>query len=381
MLVIKGAYVYTGLSDDICKMDVYIAGSKIRDEFDIVDSTGVIDAEGLFVMPGVIDAHSHIGGFGYSMDDQDLNEMTGAATPEMQAIYAIDIKSKAFERALKCGITTSCITPGSGNVIGGVACVIKNSGKNIKSRLLKNPAFLKMAMGGNPKGVYGPRNDCPMTRMGIANVIRHEFIKAISYSEKKKKAEEKGEVFEVDLGLENVLKVLNGEISLKVHSEQFDMITVIRIADEFGVSFTLDHAWGASDYYDDIMDSNCKGVIFGPIGVMLLPGEIGKVDIDSLIELDNRGMECAIMTDGPILDPQIIFYQAGEVVRFGGKPERALRMLTYGPATILGLQDRIGAISSGMDADLIVLTDNPVINPSAKVLYTIVNGKIEYSAI
>ncbi len=379
MLVIKGADVYTGLSDDISKMDVYASGKKISEPFDIGADVRVIDADGLFVMPGVVDAHSHVGGFGYSMDDQDLNEMTGAATPEMEAFFAIDIKSKEFDNLLKYGITTSCITPGSGNVIGGVACVLKSSGDSLAERTLKNPAFLKMAMGGNPKGVYGSRNEMPMTRMGIANVIRTQFNKAKEYGEKKKKALEKGEVFEIDLGLENVLKVLNREINLKVHSEQFDMLTVMKLAEEFDVGFTLDHAWGASDYYDDIMNSNCVGVIFGPIGVMLLPGEIGKIDIGSLVELDKRGMECAIMTDGPILSPQVIFYQAGEVVRFGGEPSRALRMLTHGPANILGLQDRIGAIAPGMDADILVLTDNPVLNPAAEVLYTIVDGEIKYA--
>ncbi|SHD76515.1 amidohydrolase family protein [Schnuerera ultunensis] len=316
MLVIKGAKIYTSAEKVYEKGDILIEDGKILDVGQNLswDEGEVIDADGLVVIPGIIDAHSHIGGFGSTMDDQDLNEMTKNATPEVESIYSIDTKSSEFKRVLEAGITTSAIAPGSGNVIGGLVCAVKSYGANIEEMCIKNPVALKAALGGNPKGVYGKRNQMPMTRMGIANVIRETLIKGQQYIEKR----EKGEV-EFDLGMENVSKVLRKEIPLKVHCEQFDMLTIIRIAKEFDIDFTLDHAWGASDFYDDIVESNCKGVIYGPIGVLLLPGECGKIDIHSLIELDKRGVPCAIMTDGPILNPDIIIVQAGEVIRFGGE--------------------------------------------------------------
>lgn len=375
MLVIKGAKIYTSAEKVYEKGDILIEDGKILDVGQNLswDEGEVIDADGLVVIPGIIDAHSHIGGFGSTMDDQDLNEMTKNATPEVESIYSIDTKSSEFKRVLEAGITTSAIAPGSGNVIGGLVCAVKSYGANIEEMCIKNPVALKAALGGNPKGVYGKRNQMPMTRMGIANVIRETLIKGQQYIEKR----EKGEV-EFDLGMENVSKVLRKEIPLKVHCEQFDMLTIIRIAKEFDIDFTLDHAWGASDFYDDIVESNCKGVIYGPIGVLLLPGECGKIDIHSLIELDKRGVPCAIMTDGPILNPDIIIVQAGEVIRFGGDIERVINMLTINPAKIIGIDNRVGSIEKGKDADLVIFDGTPALDTNATVKYTIINGQIVY---
>lgn len=308
------------------------------------------------------------------MDDQDLNEMTKNATPEVESIYSIDTKSPEFKRVTKAGITTSAIAPGSGNVIGGLVCAVKSYGESIEEMCIKNPVALKAALGGNPKGVYGKRNQMPMTRMGIASVIRETLIKGQRYMEKK----EKGEA-DLDIGMENVCRVLRKEIPLKVHCEQFDMLTIIRIAKEFDIDFTLDHAWGASDFYDDIVESGCKGVIYGPIGVLLLPGECGKIDIHSLIELDKRGVPCAIMTDGPILNPDVIIIQAGEVIRFGGDIERVINMLTINPAKIIGVDDKVGSIEKGKDADLVIFDGTPALDTNATVKYTIINGQIAYS--
>lgn len=281
-----------------------------------------------------------------------------------------------FERAIKGGITTSAIAPGSGNVIGGMVCAVKSHGNSIEDMCIKNPVALKAALGGNPKGVYGERNEMPMTRMGIAHVLRDTFMKAKEYMAKK----EAGKDVPFDMGLENVCKVLRKEIPLKVHCEQFDMLTTIKIAEEFDIYFTLDHAWGASDFYDDIIGSkNLKGVIYGPIGVLLLPGECGKVDIFSLIELDKKGVPCAIMTDGPILKPDVIIIQAGEVVRFGGDIERVINMLTINPAKILGIDDRVGSIEKGKDADLVIFDGIPALDTNATVKYTIINGQVIYN--
>lgn len=376
MLVIKDAKIYTSAGKVYEKGDILIEDGKILDIGENLswDEGEIIDANGLVVIPGIVDAHSHIGGFGSTMDDQDLNEMTKNATPEVESIYSIDTKSPEFKRVTKAGITTSAIAPGSGNVIGGLVCAVKSYGESIEEMCIKNPVALKAALGGNPKGVYGKRNQMPMTRMGIASVIRETLIKGQRYMEKK----EKGEA-DLDIGMENVCRVLRKEIPLKVHCEQFDMLTIIRIAKEFDIDFTLDHAWGASDFYDDIVESGCKGVIYGPIGVLLLPGECGKIDIHSLIELDKRGVPCAIMTDGPILNPDVIIIQAGEVIRFGGDIERVINMLTINPAKIIGVDDKVGSIEKGKDADLVIFDGTPALDTNATVKYTIINGQIAYS--
>ena len=377
MLVIKGAKIFTSANRVIQKGDILIEDGKIIDVGEALEipEGELIDGKGLVVIPGIVDAHSHISGFGADMEEQDLNEMTKNATPEVESIYSIDTKSPMFERAIKGGITTSAIAPGSGNVVGGMVCAVKSYGDNIEDMCIKNPVALKAALGGNPKGVYGRRNEMPMTRMGIAHVLRETFVKAQEYMEKK----EKDKDMPIDIGLENVCKVLRKEIPLKVHCEQFDMLTTIKIAEEFDIDFTLDHAWGASDFYEDIIGSkNLKGVIYGPIGVLLLPGECGKIDIFSLIELDKKGVTCAIMTDGPILKPDIIVVQAGEVVRFGGDIERVINMLTINPAKILGIDDRVGSIEKGKDGDLVIFDGTPALDTNANVQYTIINGQVVY---
>ncbi|MCQ4923084.1 amidohydrolase family protein [Tissierella carlieri] len=382
MLVIRNAKIYTSANRVIEKGYIVIEDGKIVDVGENLewDAEDVIDADGLVVTPGIVDAHSHIGGFGTDMSDQDLNEMTKNSTPEVEAVYSIDTKSNMFERAVRSGITTSAIAPGSGNVVGGLVCAVKSYGHSIEDMCIKNPIALKMALGGNPKGVYGKRNQMPMTRMGIANVMRETLIKGQEYMRKKEAAkDDKSKEPPFDLGLENVCRVLRKEIPLKVHCEQFDMLTTIRVAKEFNIDFTLDHAWGASDYYDDIVNSGCKGVIYGPIGVLLLPGECGKIDIFSLVELDKRGVLCAIMTDGPILNPDVIFVQAGEVIRFGGDIERVINMLTINPAKIIGVDDRVGSIEKGKDGDLVIFKGTPALDTNATVVYTIINGKVVYN--
>ncbi len=377
MLVIKNAKIFTSAGKIFENGDILIDADKIikvADKIEIPENAAVIDATGLTAIPGIVDAHSHIGTFSVG-GDQDANEMTKNATPEVEVFYGIDTESKAFGRVLRSGITTSAIAPGSGNVIGGLVCAVKSYGDSIEDMCIKNPVALKMALGGNPKGVYGKRNQMPMTRMGIAEVIRENYIRAQEYLRKK----EAGEDVAYDQGMENICKVLKREIPMKVHCEQFDMLTTIRISEEFNVEFTLDHAWGASDYYDDISNAkNLRGVIFGPIGVYLTPGECGKVDIDSLIELNRRGVCCCIMTDGPVMNPDLIVNQAGEVVRFGLSQEKALEMITINAAKIIGLQDRIGSIEEGKDADIVLFKGSPALDTDARAVCTIVNGKIAY---
>ena len=377
MLVIRNAKIYTCAGKIYEQADILIDGQKIAaigENLDVPPQTKSIDADGLVAMPGIVDAHSHVGLFGDG-SGQDANEMTANATPEVESYYGIDIGDKAFQRVCRAGITVSAIPPGSGNVIGGMVCAVKSYGDSLEKMCIKNPVALKMALGGNPKGVYGKRNQMPMTRMGVAEIIRENLIRAKEYLAK----QQRGEAVEYHQGMENLCKVLRREIPMKAHCEQFDMLTILRIAEEFDVELTIEHAWGASDFYDDIAASkNLRGIIFGPIGVYLTPGECGKVDIDSLIELDRRGVCCSIMTDGPVMNPDLIVCQAGELVRFGMDQQKALQMLTINPAKILGLEDRIGSLEKGKDADVVLFRGEPAIDTAARVVCTIVNGEIAY---
>ena len=379
MLVIKEAKIFTSSARGVLENhDILIEDGKIKEisQNIKVDNAQVIDAKGLVVIPGIVDAHSHVGGFGVDTTSPDLNEMTNPSTPEVEAIYGIDPSTRDFKRILESGITTSIITPGSGNVVCGTAFALKSHGNSVDEMCIKNPVALKVAFGGNPKGVYGGNGKAPMTRMAIADILIDTLNKGKAYLEKK--GIDGKENLQYNIGMENVIKVLNKEIPLKVHCEQFDMLTIIRIAKQFNIDFTLEHAWGASNFIDEIADSGVKGINFGPIGIHMTPGECGIVDIDSVIELDKRGVLCSLITDGPLFLPYGIILQAGELVRFGLDIETAIKMITLNPAKICGISDRVGSIEIGKDADLAIFSAVPGLNTNAIVEYTIVNGEIAY---
>lgn len=372
-LLIKNIKIYTMADGVIDNGDILVVDGKIKKVGVNLEpgNEKVLNGDGLIALPGFVDAHSHMGGFDLSTakGEDDVNEMTNNITPHMEAIYGVDITSKEFKYSYENGITTVAITPGSGNVIGGSVFATKTYGNNIFDMVIKNPVALKAALGGNPKGVYGDMNKSPMTRMAIAEIIK-ELLRSAKkyYLEKETPYNEQ---------LEAVIPVLKKEIPLKIHCTQYDMLTAIEIAKEFDVKFSLDHAWGATKYIDEIVESGCD-VIFGPIGVMRRHGECYPVDIESVVELDKRGVIVALATDAPLLSVNSLIHHAGEVVREGCDVERALRMITINPANILGIEDRVGSIEEGKDADIVLFKGLPAYNTDAVVMCTISDGKIVY---
>lgn len=384
MKLIKNGTVMTmGPQGTLCA-DVLIDKGKIINiaENLSAEQAEIIDASGLLVLPGLVDAHSHIGGFDTRTGAQDLNESVSPLTPQLNAYDGIDPASPQFLKALETGITASGIVPGSANVICGLGCVIKSAGTSLESRCIKQPFAMKAAVGGNPKGVYGKRNQSPMTRMAISETIREYFHSVQDY--RKKKAEAAGDPAKMpkfDQGLENGGLVLDKKIPLKIHVYQHDILTCIELAKEFDFRITIDHALGSSDFLDEIeAEKDRLAIIYGPIGAQKSPNELHLVDIGCLKDLDERGVLCAIMTDGPARNPWMILAQAGEAVRFGCPADRVLRMITINAAAILGCEDRIGSLEPGKDADLVLFDKNPVVYTSAKVKMTLVDGEIVYQA-
>ena len=381
MLLIKNAKIYTMAGSVIDKGDILLKDGKVAEIGQDLDSgeAVVLDAEGLCALPGLIDAHTHIGGFDpISPDNMDLNEMTDPVTPQVQAIHGTDISDKNFQYAHKAGVTTVCITPGSGNVIGGLAFATKTFGSNIFDMTIKNPCALKMAFGGNPKGVYGPRTQAPMTRMGIASLIRTALGTAKDYMEKKEAAgDDKDKMPAYDAKSEAILPVLKGEIPLKIHCEQFDMVTAMDIAKEFGCRYSIDHGWAAYDYYDEL-EAGGGTVMFGPTGVPNGYGELTGADSVCVGELDRRGVNVTLITDAPIYSCDQLVIAAGEAVRWGTKHERALGMITINAAKALGVEDRVGSLEVGKDADVVLFKGVPALDTSARVMYTIIDGNIVY---
>lgn len=383
MKIIKNGTLMTMSSLNTIQADILIDDGKIVqiDKKIEVENAEMIDATGMLVLPGLVDAHSHIGGFDVMTGGQDLNEMVNPVTAELDAYDAIDPDCYLFERAIQTGITTSGIVPGSANVICGWGVVLKSKGESLEKRCLKHPFALKAAVGGNPKGVYGKRNQNPMTRMGITETMREYFMQVKEYMQKKEEAllDPSKKMPDFDLALEHGIPVLKKEIPLKIHVYQHDMITCIEIAKEFDFNITIDHALGAGDFLDELeAEKDRLAIIYGPIGAMISQNELHLVDPDCLKKLDERGIRCAMMTDGPARQSWMILAQCAEAVRFGMDPERALRMITINAAEILGCAERVGSIEVGKDADFAIFDGNPVVSTMARLQMTIIDGNIVY---
>ena len=334
----------------------------------------VLDAQGGHILPGFVDAHSHIGGIAdLTPLGEDLNEITNPLTPELDAYYGINPKDKCFGYAIEQGITTSCLIPGSANVVCGWGMAYKSAGEH---RLIKDPVALKAAMGINPKGCYAAKKMAPMTRMAIANLMKKYLRDVKDYMAKKAAAgDDAAKLPPYDLGLEHGIPVIEKKIPLKVHSYMHDMMTLLEIAKEFDILVTMDHAQGASDFADELADPHVKGVVFGPTCEPLFPGEGGKLDYECCKMLDDRGVNVAVMTDGPVTAINVLLYEIGEAVRKGMDPVRALGMVTVNAARILGIEDRVGSLAVGMDADILVWSALPSLAADAVLERVIIDGK------
>ncbi len=376
-ILIKNGTLCTMTENKIEKGDILIEGGKIAAIGpEIQDPAAqVIDACGLYVMPGLIDAHSHIGLFDFNNEHtvDDANEMTDPVTIAVDARYGVNPKAREFRASYEHGITTLLITPGSGDVFCGLPFALKTYGNNVFDMTLKAPCAVKIALGGNPKNTYGDRKQLPITRMGVAHVLKETFRKAKEYLDKKERKED----VDYDANMEALGLALKGEVPCKVHCTQYDMLTAIEVCKEYGVHFSLEHAWGATDYMDEIVESGCD-ICYGPIATYRSPGERRKIDVEAVKELDQRGVNVALITDSPILSEQSLYHHIGEAVREGLPQERALRMVTVNAAKVLGVADRIGTLEVGKDADIILVRGRLGLDTDAKVEYTLIDGNIVY---
>ena len=341
----------------------------------------VLDAQGLWALPGFVDAHTHQGGFDIIDENgMDLNEMTDPITPQVRAIDGCNPFDKNFRSVPSCGVTTLCVTPGSGNVVCGWAFAAKSSGTDIRSMVIKEPCAVKVALGMNPKGVYGPKGAAPMTRMGIAALLDETLAKASAYRVQKEKALAEGaQPPAFDAKWEAMLPALSGEVPLKIHCEQFDMLTAIEMAKKYGCRLTIEHAWSAKDFLDELEQSGAM-INYGPVGVPTGFGELTGADLADVALLDARGVTVSIISDSPILSEDVLLLQAGEAVRCGVSPERALRMITINPARALGVDDRVGSLEPGKDGDVVLFSGMPARDVAARVQYTIIEGRVVYTA-
>ena len=340
-----------------------------------------LDVEGAWVMPGLIEAHCHMGITEQKkgMEGDDCNETVDPITPWLRAIDAINTMDAAFDDAVRAGITTAMIGPGSSNVVGGQFALIKTRGRRIDDIILKAPAAMKVAFGENPKVNYSGEGKSPSTRMAIAGMLRRELFEARQYLEQKEAAGQKGEDFQTDFAKECWIPVLKGEIPLKAHAHRVDDIfTAIRIAREFGLGLTLDHCSEGHLIAEEIAASGFPAIV-GPDLASRNKIEVQNVAFKTAGVLSRAGVMVAITTDHPVSLIQSLPLCAGLAVKSGLDMEEGLKAITLYPAVICGVGDRIGSIEVGKDGDIAVFDGNPM-EVFTRTRYTIIGGEIVYDA-
>lgn len=343
----------------------------------------IIDAQGRTVMPGFVDCHSHIGIMEDSLgfEGDDANELTDPVTPHLRAIDGINHADRSFEEARQWGVTTVVSGPGSGNVICGQFAALKTFGRSVDEMIIKEPCALKVAFGENPKTVYHEKNHTPSTRMATAAILREQLFKAKEYMEaweEYHKDSEENDKPEFDIRLEALIPVLKRELIVKIHAHRADdILTAIRIAREFNLKYTIDHA--TEGYMiDDILKEQNVRVILGPLLTDRSKIELRNQSIEAPGILAKQGVPIAIMTDHPCVPQQYLLLCAMVAVREGMPEDQALRAITINAAKAAGIEDRVGSLEVGKDADIIVLSGHPF-DYRTKVDLTIINGKVVFS--
>lgn len=364
---------------------ICIQNGKIKEVYEgaigdrpVDKSETVLDAHGAWVLPGLIEAHCHMGitEEKKGMEGDDCNENVDPCTPYLRAIDAINPMDAAFDDAVRAGITSAMIGPGSANVVGGQFAFVKTKGRCIDDLIVKAPAAMKVAFGENPKVNFSGQGKSPVTRMAIAAILREELFKAKQYKEQKEQGKDD---FKEDFRLEPWLPVLSGEIPLKAHVHRADDIfTAIRIAKEYGLRMTLDHCSEGHLIAEKLVEAGYPAIV-GPDLSSRSKIEVQNMAFKTVGVLSEAGVITAICTDHPVSLIQSLPLCAGMAVKAGLSFEEGLKAITIHPAMICGVADRVGSIEPGKDADIAIFDGNPM-EIATRTLYTIINGKIVYDA-
>ena len=365
-LVLKNATVMTASHGTITHGSVWVHNGKIAgvgEQVSAPASAVVVDASGKWLTPGIIDPHSH------SALDSDVNEATSPVTPSMMMIDAFDNRDKSLYQALAGGVTTELLLHGSANMIGGQAVVIKNKfGLPREAMIFPNaPRSIKFASGENPKRVYGSRNQLPSTRMGNFEVMRQSFENAKAYmaswdayNAKVAKGDKAATAPKVDLKLEALADVLRGKLYVQIHCYRADeFLTEEAIAHEYGYKIrAFHHALEMYKVAGQIAPENTAIATFSDWWGY--KDEAWDAIPWNAVMSMRQGVKVALKSDS---NDHIrrLNSEAGKMVHYGGATEdEAIRMVTLNPAWIIGVDDKVGSIDVGKDADLVIWNADPL---------------------
>lgn len=385
MLLIN-AKIFTMENKVIDNGFIYIVGKKIKSfgemsELSITDEN-TIELNGKSVYPGFIDAHTHMGLFesGLTFEGDDVNEETNPITPNLKVIDAINPLDRCFSEAIESGITTVIVSPGSANPIAGEIVAMKTFGVCVDEMIVKNPIAIKFALGENPKTVYNSKDQTPITRMAIAALIREQLNKAKNYMKAKKISEKESSTdtfTDYNSKCEALIPLLKKEIAAHFHVHRADDIfTAIRISDEFDLDLVLVHGTEGYLIKSYLKDKNIP-ILCGPILNDRSKPELSNLKVESSGILSNNDILTSIVTDHPETPIQYFLTSVMVAIKNGMTEENALKSITINPAKICKIDDKVGSIKIGKDADIVVYSGSPFDFYSSPEM-VICNGKIAY---
>ena len=378
MLCIKNGTVHDGVHREGFQADILVEDGKIKaigENLEIPGDAEVVDAAGLQVYPGFVEAHGHIGldGYGIGYEGMDYNELNDIISPQMRGIDGVKPLDPALPKAAAAGVTCVCVGPGSANVLGGTFTTIKTVGRRVDDMVVRDGVAMKCAFGENPKRVYRDKKDS--SRMTTAALLRETLFKAREYMEKKEAAGDdvsKRPAF--DMKLEALLPVMRREIPLKAHAHATeDLFTALRIAREFDLKITLEHVTEGHLIIEELVEENV------PLAVGPTLGSASKFELRNKSwttpgVLAAAGCQVSIITDSPVIPQEYLPLCAGLAVQAGMDPFAALQAITINPAKHAGIADRVGSLEAGKDADIVV-TDGCPFEVSTKVRHVFIDGK------
>lgn len=380
MILLKNGTVYTMDEAGVFVGDVKFDQGKIVAVGKDLSADGceVIDCTGKNIYPGFIDGHSHLGMQESSIrfEGDDVNEMSDPLTPHVRAIDALNPMDETIHNAACGGVTTVCSGPGSANVIGGTFAIWKTNGHVIDKMVINPMAAMKCAFGENPKRVYSDNKI--KTRMQTAAYLRETLMKTKEYMAKKALAgDDISKQPAYDMKLEAMVPVLEKKIPLKTHAHRADdILTALRIAREFDVLMTLDHCTEGHLIVDEVKASGFPAFV-GPSLTDKSKFELKNLTFATAGILNKAGVKIALITDAPVIPQEYLPLCAGLACKKGLAEMEALKAITINPAEILGIADRVGSLTAGKDADIVV-SDGNIFNTLTNVNYTFINGEKVY---
>jgi imidazolonepropionase-like amidohydrolase len=388
--VYSGAKIHTAAGQTFEPGTLVVQDGKIievgpANNVAVPDDAEHVDLAGKVIIPGLVDSHSHLGVYSRPevAANSDGNETTGPVQSAVRALDAINPLDPGIRMANAGGITTANIMPGSANVIGGQTLYVKLRGHTVEQMTMVSPNLaggLKMANGENPKRAYGSRKQAPATRMKVAALQRAEFLKARDYQRKwdayrkKLAAGEDATPPDVDLSLEPLVEAMAKKRTVHFHSHRSDdILTVLRLADEFGFDLLLQH--GTESY--KVIDELARRKV--PVSLTLPDSPGGKAEVIEMLEstalrLTKAGVKVHVNTDDPVTESRFLLRTAAITVRGGLDEQTALKAVTIYPAQALRVDDHVGSLEKGKDADFVVLSGEPF-SVYTRVLQTFIDGK------